>query len=94
MADTPAKDGIIEVTCPCCEATLWLDTTTGEVIKSEKAARKKNSLDDLWLKEKKKAEGMDHKLEASFELQKKKHADAEKKFRDALNHVEDEDGSG
>ena len=94
MADTPAKNGIIEVTCPCCEATLWLDKTAGEVIKSEKAAKKKSSLDDLWLKEKKKAEGMDHKLEASFELQKKKHADAEKKFRDALNHVEDEDGSG
>jgi len=91
MADTPAHDGIVAICCPCCEATLWLDMTTGEVIKSEKAPKKKSSLDDLWLKEKKKAEGMDHKLEASFELQKKKHEDAEKKFKDALTHVDEED---
>lgn len=91
MADTPANDGIVAICCPCCEATLWLDKTTGEVIKSEKAPKKKSSLDDLWLKEKKKAEGMDHKLEASFELQKKKHEDAEKKFKDALTRVDEED---
>jgi len=67
-----------------------VDGKTGAVIKSEKAPKKKNSLDDLLLKEKVKAEGMGRKLEATFELQKKKHDEAEEKFKHALEHPEEE----
>jgi len=80
------KDSVFPVVCPCCEATLWVDGEARGVIRSEKAPRKKSSLDDLLLREKKKAEGMDHKLEATFELQKKKHDEAEEKFKKALDH--------
>jgi hypothetical protein len=91
MADERAKGGVFKVLCPCCEATLWVDAAMEGVIKSEKAAKKKSSLDDLLLKEKKKAEGMDHKLEATFELQKKKHDEAEARFKDALGRKDKEE---
>jgi hypothetical protein len=90
MAEEKAKGGVFKVVCPCCEAALWVDPATEGVIKSEKAARKKSSLDELLLREKKKAEGMDHKLEATFDLQKKKHDEAEARFRSALGR-KDED---
>jgi uncharacterized Zn finger protein (UPF0148 family) len=83
---TDKKDSVFPVVCPCCEATLWVDGEARGVIRSEKAARKKSSLDDLLLKEKRRTEGIDHKLEATFELQKKKHDAAEEKFKKALDH--------
>lgn len=87
---TETKDSIFPVVCPCCGAKLWLDTEARAILKSEKAARKKSSLDDLLIKEKKRTEGMDHKLEATFELQKKKHAEAEEKFKKALGQKDDD----
>jgi hypothetical protein len=90
MTDEHAKGGLFKVLCPCCEATLWVDASSEGVIRSEKAAKKKSSLDDLLLREKKKVEGMDHKLEATFELQKKKHDEAEARFKSALGR-KDED---
>jgi hypothetical protein len=83
---TDKKDSVFPVVCPCCEATLWVDGKARGVIRSEKAARKKSSLDDLLLREKRRTEGIDHKLEATFELQKKKHDEAEEKFKKALDH--------
>jgi uncharacterized Zn finger protein (UPF0148 family) len=83
---TDKKDSVFPVVCPCCEARLWVDAEARGVIRSEKAARKKSSLDDLLLREKKRTEGIDHKLEATFELQKKKHDEAEEKFKKALDH--------
>jgi hypothetical protein len=90
MSDPKNNEAVFKVICPCCEATVWVDGKTRAVIKSEKAPRKKNSLDDLLLKEKVKADGMGRKLEATFELQKKKHDEAEEKFKHALSHPEEE----
>lgn len=88
---TKTKDSVFPVVCPLCEATLWVDGEAKNVIRSEKAPRKKSSLEDLLLREKKKAEGMDHKLEATFELQKKKHDAAEEKFIKALDHPDEKE---
>ena len=90
MPDKTGKDSVFRIVCPCCETVIWMDGEARNVIKTEKAAKKRNSLDDLLLKEKKRAEGIDHKLEATFELQKKKLAAAEKKFADALSKPDKE----
>ena len=90
MSDPKDKEAVFKVVCPCCEAAIWVDGKTGALIKSEKAPKKKSSLDDLLLKEKVKAEGMGRKLEATFELQKRKHDEAEEKFKHALEHPEEE----
>lgn len=91
MTETQGKAGVLKVVCPCCEATLWVDAATEGVIKSEKAAKKKRSLDDLLLREKIKAEDMDHKLEATFELQKKKHDEAEARFKNAFDRKDEDE---
>ena len=90
MAERQAKGGVFKVVCPCCGAALWIDPEAEGIIKSEKAAKAKSSLDDLLLREKKKAEGMDHKLEATFDLQRKKHDEAEARFRSAFGRKDEE----
>jgi hypothetical protein len=89
MTDT--KDSVFPVLCPCCGARLWVDGEAKGVIRSEKAVREKSSLDDLLLREKKRTEGIDHKLEATFELQKKKHDEAEEKFKKALDYPDEKE---
>jgi len=47
MADTKDDTHVFSLTCPCCEATLWVDGETRAVLRSEKVKKKKGSLDDL-----------------------------------------------
>ena len=89
MAEEKTGDGVIQVECPCCSALLWVDVRTAGVIQSEKKEKKKGSLDDLLLDQKKKSEAMKGKFEATFELQKKKLEKAKEKFAKALSDIED-----
>lgn len=79
---------VFEVTCPCCQCTLWVDPAARSVIKSEKAAKKKASLDDLLLKEKQKQEGFAHKFEATAEIEKQKRQKAKEKFEKAFDKAD------
>jgi len=85
------REKTFEVTCPCCQATLWVDPSARSVIKSEKAARKKASLDDLLLKEKKKQEGFESKFEATAEIEKQKRQKAKEKFEKAFDKLDEPD---
>ncbi len=85
------REKTFEVTCPCCQATLWVDPLARSVIKSEKAARKKESLDDLLLKEKKKKEGFESKFEATAEIEKQKRQKAKEKFEKAFGKLDETD---
>jgi hypothetical protein len=80
------SDRVHEVVCPCCRATLWIEAETGRLVKSEKVAavRKKESLDDLLLQEKKKKEGFATKFEATAEVEKQKREKAAEKFAAAF----------
>jgi uncharacterized protein YbaR (Trm112 family) len=83
------KGKVLEVVCPCCRTVLWVDAEKGGVLKSEKAAKKKESLDDLLLKEKKKVEGFATKFEATADLERQKREKAKEAFEKALGKVED-----
>lgn len=85
------KERVFQVTCPCCQANLWVDAQTQGVIKSEKAAKRKESLDDLLLKEQKKKAEFEQKFEATAELQKKKLEKAKEKFQKAFNDIDKSD---
>jgi hypothetical protein len=82
---------VFEVICPCCRSVVWVDATTGGIVKSERAAKKKESLDDLLIKEKKKKDGFATKFEATADLERKKRELAQEKFARAFGNVE-EDG--
>jgi hypothetical protein len=91
MSDTHDKSRVFQVVCPCCEATLWVDGESRSVLQSEKAKRKKGSLDDLLAKEKKRTEEFGRKFDSTFELQQKKLEKADEKFRAALTGIKDGD---
>ncbi len=88
MAETKDEARVFSLTCPCCEATLWVDGETRAVLRSEKAKRKKGSLDDLLVKEHKRQSEFDRTFDATFELQKEKHDKADELFKKALEKAE------
>ncbi|OGD22060.1 MAG: hypothetical protein A2Y70_00115 [Candidatus Aminicenantes bacterium RBG_13_64_14] len=88
MADDKDRPGVFQLTCPCCEAVLWVDGESRAVLRSEKAKRKKGSLDDLLVKEHKRQSEFDRKFDATFELQKEKHSKADELFKKALEKAE------
>jgi hypothetical protein len=96
MAEKEEKPGVFQVTCPCCGALLWVDGGSRAVMRSEKAKKAKGSLDDLLVKEKARTDQFGRKFEATFELQKEKHAKADEMFKKALEKAdkgEDEEGA-
>lgn len=75
--------------CPICKSLLWVDPVTEEVIQfEEKAGKKRKSLEELLLKEKKKKDEADRRFEATAELEKKRSEKAEDKFRKALSELD------
>jgi hypothetical protein len=95
MAEPKDDTRVYPVVCPCCEATLWIDGETKAVLRSEKAKKKKGSLDDLLVKEHHRQSEFDRKFDATFELQKEKHSKADELFKKALEKAEkgeDEEG--
>jgi hypothetical protein len=85
------QGNVFEVECPCCRAVIWVDRATGAVVKSEKAARKKESLDELLLKEKRKTDGFATKFEATADLERKKRELAKERFAKAMGNIGDEE---
>ncbi len=54
MKKEKKKEQVFQVVCPCCQSILWIDSVTKEVIQYEKkGSKKKESLEELLLKEKK-----------------------------------------
>ncbi|HPW17028.1 MAG TPA: hypothetical protein PLP83_01465 [Candidatus Aminicenantes bacterium] len=88
MSETRDETRVFSVVCPCCGATLWIDGATRSVLRSEKARKAKGSLDDFLAKEHKRQGELDRKFDATFELQKEKHAKADELFREALGKAE------
>jgi len=85
------KPRVFQVKCSCCNASLWIDPETQEVIKSEKGKKKKGSLDELLIKEKKRKSEFDRKFEATAQLEKERWKKAQEKFEKALTDVEKEE---
>jgi len=79
---------VFEIVCPCCRSVVWVDAETGGVVKSERAAKKKESLDELLIKEKQKKDGFATKFEATADLEKKKRELANEKFARAFGNVD------
>lgn len=78
------KKEVFAINCPICRAVLWIDPITQEVIKSEKGKRKKESLEELLVKEKKRKDKFGRKFEATAELEKEKMEKVKEKFEKAL----------
>jgi len=91
MKDAKKKSDIFEILCPCCHSALWIDPVTREVIQFERGQRKKGSLEELLLKEKKKKAGFERKFQATAELEKKRRQKVKEKFEKAFTKIDQED---
>jgi len=82
MSNAP---NVFEIVCPHCHTTIWVDSATKSVIRSEKgAAKPKSSLDELLEKEHVRRQGFDQKFEATAELEKQKKLKAREKFEKGM----------
>jgi hypothetical protein len=88
-----AKDThkVFRIECPGCSKVLWVDPVTQQVLRSERNKRKKGSLDDLLVQEKKKREGFERKFEATSEMQKERKEKAREIFEKAFTKIDEED---
>jgi len=87
MDEKKEKPEVFQVTCPCCHSVLWIDPGIREVIRSEKGKRKKESLEELLSREKKRKEEFERKFEATAELEKKKKEKIKDEFEKALSEL-------
>jgi hypothetical protein len=81
---------VFQVKCPCCNAQLWIDRVNQEVLKSEKEKAKKESLDELLVKEAQRKGQLGRKFEATAELEKESKKKAEEAFKKAFNKLDDD----
>ena len=91
MASEKEKKGVFQIHCPDCHSTLSVDPLTKAVIRSERVRKKKGSLDEMLLKEKKRMAEFDRKFEATAEMQKVRWKQAQEKFKKALENADKEE---
>jgi hypothetical protein len=92
MKKEKGKKQVFQIICPCCQSILWTDPVTQEVIQFEKkGGKKKESLEELLEKEKKRRGEFERRFEATAELGKKRKKKAEEGFKKALTEFEKED---
>jgi hypothetical protein len=76
---------IIEIECPECHSSLWVDVDQKVVVQHKKSGKKVNaSFDDLLLKEKEKKEKADERFLMAKELEQAKKKKAEEIFQKSL----------
>lgn len=71
---------IIEVTCPKCNSSLWVDVDKKEVVQHKKGAKQLSSFEDLLAKEKKKKETTEETFDSARKLEEAKKKKAEEIF--------------
>lgn len=91
MGEKKDKTRICQVNCPSCQSILWVDSTTGRVVKSEKGKRSKGSLDELLVKEQKRKSEFDRKFQATADIEKEKRKEAQERFKEVLKKIDQGD---
>jgi hypothetical protein len=81
MSKKPAR---LEVTCPCCQATMLVEATTGLVLKSQDK-KPDYSLEEAVELEKERKSKADEVFAQAFVDEKKRHESLEEKFKKALD---------
>jgi uncharacterized protein YbaR (Trm112 family) len=77
---------VIEIKCPLCHGSLWVDVEKKEVISHEKSHKKNMvSFDELLIKEKEKKEKSEQRFKQAQELESAKKKKAEEIFKKSLS---------
>lgn len=79
------------VLCPCCDTKLWIDKETGGILKKESPAKIKKGFDNLFTKYKEQQAKSGNALKKAFEEEKKRKILLKKKFKRAMDDVDESD---
>lgn len=74
----------LQVVCPCCQATLVVEPSTGMVLKSQEK-KTDYSLEGALRQERTRKQKADELFAKAFQNERKRHASLEEKFRKALD---------
>ena len=78
-------DNIIEIECPGCHASLWVDVDKKVVAQHKKTKKTSfSSFDDLLVKEKEKKQKVEERFSMARELEQAKKKKAEEIFKKSL----------
>ncbi len=83
----------ISVICPCCEAVLTIDATTGSLISHEEKKRTHGTFEDLQGELSRQKELRDNLFQQEMSSQKDRERLLDEKFREALKKADQDDGT-
>jgi len=78
-------ENLIEVQCPICHASLWVNAETKQVIQHKRSEKKvHSSFEDLLTKEKQKKEAVDERFSQAKSLEQAKKKKAAEFFEQTI----------
>jgi len=81
----------LEVRCPCCDAILTVDTSSGEIMFTEKPRKKGLSFEDAISGLQREKETADDRFRDAFEKESTRLKSIEGKFQEALKRKDELD---
>jgi hypothetical protein len=80
----------LELSCPCCEATLVVDRLTGEILwhKEKTTARRSGSIEEIMSQMEAKKSEAEKRFERELESQKDRGRILDEKFKEALQRAD------
>jgi hypothetical protein len=83
----------LDVTCPCCQATLKVDPETGTVVWVDKKKAPARDFDDLVSRVRSQKSQLDEKFQRSVQQTRHSREILDKKFEEARKRAEADPGS-
>ena|SRR5436190_359289 len=83
------KTSHLRVRCPCCEAVLTVERSTGEVLYTEKPKKKGISFEDAILQVQNEKETADDRFQEAFTREQSRMKSVEGKFEEAMKHADE-----
>jgi len=80
---------ILEIKCPACKASIWVDQSTGKVVDHKSADQQKVSLDSFLKAQQEKSGKWDQKMVKAKDDVARRKQELEERFKQAREHPED-----
>ncbi len=80
---------VIEIRCPMCKGSIWVEQSTGKVVDHKSADQQKVDLDGFLQEQKSKSGKWDDRMVKAKDDVKKRRAEIEQQFKAAKEHPED-----
>jgi len=87
----PKDKKSVQVKCPCCDATLTVDSSSGNVLFTEKPRKKGLSFEDAIQDLQREKETADDRFKDAFEKESTRLKSIEGKFQEALKRKDELD---